>query len=232
MQPRRPQVQRAPSILTTMCPISPAPPRPVHGSPSRISAAADAGPPEDAEQRVVAGARRRARTRRRSRPARRCRRCTSQAERSVERRRRAGTSPSQPGRLRALVTRCRRSTCPGEPTPTPASAGGSSPAAAPRRAAPRSISAATSAGPPAVGVGRRAEPSTVCGVVDDDRLDLRAAEVDAAEARHRRHDRRRRAAPEPAARAAARGQTRIYPGLQRCFAAFLRAARRVIGSSE
>ena len=37
MQPRRPQVQRAPSISTTMCPISPAAPRPVHGLPSRIS---------------------------------------------------------------------------------------------------------------------------------------------------------------------------------------------------
>ena len=36
MQPRRPHVQRAPSISTTMCPISPAPPRPVQGLPSRI----------------------------------------------------------------------------------------------------------------------------------------------------------------------------------------------------
>ena len=36
MQPRRPQVQRAPSISTTTWPISPAPPRPIHGLPSRI----------------------------------------------------------------------------------------------------------------------------------------------------------------------------------------------------
>ena len=36
MQPRRPHGQRAPSILTTMWPISPAPPRPTHGLPSSI----------------------------------------------------------------------------------------------------------------------------------------------------------------------------------------------------
>ena len=36
MQPRRPHVQRAPSSSTTTCPISPAPPRPCHGLPSRI----------------------------------------------------------------------------------------------------------------------------------------------------------------------------------------------------
>ena len=53
MQPRRPHVQRAPSISTTMCPISPAPPRPRPGLAVEDQPAADAGPPEDAEQRVV-----------------------------------------------------------------------------------------------------------------------------------------------------------------------------------
>src|ERR1700732_4967981 len=36
MHPSRPHVQRAPPISTTTCPISPAPPRPLHTCPSRI----------------------------------------------------------------------------------------------------------------------------------------------------------------------------------------------------
>ena len=56
MQPRRPHGHGAPPIFTTMWPISPAAPRPSHGLPSRIEAAADAGAPEHAEQRLVAPA--------------------------------------------------------------------------------------------------------------------------------------------------------------------------------
>ena len=97
----------------------------------------------------------------------------------------AGSEPSQPGRLRALVT-LPPSIVPGEPTPTPASAAGSTLASAPALAQRRAISAATSAGPPLVGVGRRAEPSTLVIVVEDRRLDLRAAEVDPAVVGHRR----------------------------------------------
>ena len=57
MQPRRPQVQRAPSSSTTMWPISPAPPRPAPRLAVEDQPAADAGPPEDPEQRAERPAR-------------------------------------------------------------------------------------------------------------------------------------------------------------------------------
>ncbi len=101
MQPRRPQVQRAPSISTTMCPISPAPPRPVHGCAAEDQAAADARPPEDAEQRAVQA------------PGAQLELGVGRdldvvadphlaAERRFEASPPAGSVPSQPGRLRAL----------------------------------------------------------------------------------------------------------------------------------
>ena len=72
----------------------------------------------------------------------------------------SGNVPCQPGRLRAPVT-LPSATVPGEPTPTPARAAGSSSAAAAASRSAAAISAATSAGPPSVGVARRADPSTL-----------------------------------------------------------------------
>ncbi len=127
MQPRRPQVQRAPSSSTTTWPISPAPPRPRPGSAVEDQSAADAGAPEDAEQRVVGppgaeaelGVGRDLHVVAERHPT---------AERRFELRRRAGRCLPSPGRLRALVT-LPASITPGEPTPTPASSAGSTPAA-------------------------------------------------------------------------------------------------------
>ena len=72
------------------------------------------------------------------------------------------------------------STSPGEPTPTPASASVSTPAWSAASVIAAAIAAATSAGP-ALGRAWGGAPARhgVVGV-DDDRLDLRAAEVDAA----------------------------------------------------
>src|SRR5437016_9538643 len=158
MQPRRPHVQRAPSTFTTTCPISPAPPRPVQGRPSRISP-----PPTPVPQNTPS-------SERYGRPAPSSNSaavatCTSlpsltshpSARSSVAP---SGNTPSQPGRLRALRTLV-PSIVPGEPTPTPASAPTSTPALAAASRSAASISAATSGGPPLVGVGRRAEPSTL-----------------------------------------------------------------------
>ena len=125
--------------------------------------------------------RRRARTRPSSRRRRRCRARPACRARTAARGR-AGSSPaSRAGCRRA--TPCPRavSTVPGEPTPTPRSCDGSSEAAFAASVSAAAIAFATSAGPPVVGVGWRALPSTlVCGV-GDDRLDLGAAEVDAAD---------------------------------------------------
>ncbi len=64
--------------------------------------------------------------------------------------------PFQPGRLRACVTvPAASSTDPGEPTPTPLSALVSTFAASAAACIASTIWAATSAGPPSVGVGRR-----------------------------------------------------------------------------
>jgi hypothetical protein len=52
------------------------------------------------------------------------------------------------------------SASPGEPTPTPSSAAGSTPAAVAASRSASAICSATPAGPPSVGVGRRASPST------------------------------------------------------------------------
>src|SRR3954449_995165 len=73
----------------------------------------------------------------------------------------SGNVPSQSGRLRALVTvPALPSTSPGEPTPTPASAAGSTPAACAASVSVRTIASATSCGPPVVGVSWRDSPST------------------------------------------------------------------------
>ena len=95
----------------------------------------------------------------------------------------SGKLPFQPGRLRAPDT-VPSLTTPGEPAPTPASAAGSSSAALAASRSDCSIAAATSSGPPSVGVGRRGRAEHGADLVDDDGLDLRAAEVDPAVRRH------------------------------------------------
>ena len=161
MQPLRPQGHLAPPRLTTMWPISPAAPRPSQGLPSRIEPAADAGAPEDADQAlelapgaevelglgrdldVVAdpdlGAERLLRASRRagSCPPSRAG-CGRRRRRRSSRRRRRGSRPRRP---------------PGRAVSTPACLG----RLAQRR---RHRRRRRPAGPPLVGVGRRASPST------------------------------------------------------------------------
>ena len=191
MQPRRPHVQRAPSISTTTCPISPAPPRPVHGLPVEDQTAADARSPEHAQQRAVQppGP---------SLNSASVATCTSlptptpqpSALSSVAA---SGNVPSQPGRLRALVT-LPSSIVPGRADPHPGQRGrldlGRLGRVAQRRLhLRRHIRRAAARGrrPPS-----RAEH--VVHLVDDHRLDLRPAEIDSAVAGHRA-DHRRRATP-------------------------------------
>ena len=167
-------------------------------------AAADARSPEDAEQRVVGLARRRARTRRRSRPARRCRaRPRSRAPSSSVSA--SGKVPSQPGRLRALVT------APSVDRPGRADADARQrarlDACCAWRFAQRALDRLGDVLRAAAGrrrTPRRAEHRVV--VVDDHRLDLRAAEIDAAVACHRADHGRRtsvNAGPAPTLRRAA-----------------------------
>ena len=93
----------------------------------------------------------------------------------------SGNVPSQSGQVARLgdVAGLARRRRPGEPTPTPASESVCTPAASAASTSALAISAATSAGPPSVGVGRRASPMTSPSGVDDRRLDLGPAEVDA-----------------------------------------------------
>src|ERR1700691_381699 len=158
MQPRRPHVQRAPSISTTTCPISPAPPRPVQGLPSRIRPPPTPVPQNTPSSELY------------GRPAPSLNSasvatCTSLPTATLQPSASAsvlasGNVPSQPGRLRALVT-SPPSIVPGEPTPIPSSWAVSTCAALAASRSALSIAAATSAGPPLVGVARRAEPSTL-----------------------------------------------------------------------
>jgi hypothetical protein len=63
--------------------------------------------------------------------------------------------------LRALVTvPASSSTAPGDPTPTAVSSPGPTPACSAASRTALIIASVTSAGPPSVGVGRRADPST------------------------------------------------------------------------
>src|SRR4051794_32897889 len=159
MQPRRPQPQRSPPIRTTTWPISPAAPRPVHGRPSRTIP-----PPTPVPQNTPS-------SERYGRPAPssnsasvatwtslpRCARVPSACSSAGP----SANSPSQFGRLRALVTvPAFASMSPGEPMPTPASASVSTPAWCAASVIAAAIAAATSSGPPSVGVGWRASPST------------------------------------------------------------------------
>src|SRR3954449_8803822 len=159
MHPRRPQPQRSPPMRTTTWPISPAAPRPVHGRPSRTIP-----PPTPVPQKTPS-------REWYGRPAPsshsasvatwtslpRCARGPSPCPSAAP----SANSPSQFGRFRALVTvPARASTSPGEPTPTPASASVSTPAWCAASVIAEAIAAATSSGPPSVGVGWRAWPST------------------------------------------------------------------------
>ena len=143
-------------------------------------AAADAGPPEHAEQRVDRACPRRARTRPRSPPGRRCRRapwCRARSDRAAA----SSNGSFQPGRLRAFETvPASSSTSPGEPTPIPCSVAGSTPGGL-RRAGHRVGHLLGDIGRSAVGRRRLARLAEhVVVAVDDDRLDLGAAEVDPA----------------------------------------------------
>ena len=180
MQPRRPHGQRAPSRLTTTWPISPAAPRPTHGWPSRTmpppTPVPQNTPSSDAIRR--AGAQQRLGVGRHldvvaERDAR--------AERLSTARRPSGKLPSQSGRLRAL------SRCPSavvdvarRADPDAVELGGLTPAASAASRSAATIAAATSGGPPLVGVGTPRLAAHLVVGVHDDRLDLRSAEVDAA----------------------------------------------------
>ena len=159
MQPRRPQVHARAVSSTTTWPISPAPPRPVHGSPSRISP-----PPTPVPQKTPSSE-----LYRRPAPSwnsATVATCTSlpsgppaAAVPAQRRREREGALPAgEVARARdgAVADRARRAR---RPRRRARQARARRPWR--RRAATCTIAAATSSGPPSVGVGRRAEPSTV-----------------------------------------------------------------------
>src|SRR5919108_5727494 len=161
MQPVLPHGHVRPSLLTTMCPISPAPPRPSQSLPSNTTP-----PPTPVPQKTP-------RIELYGRPAPSSNSASVATLTSLESPTGAVSAassfsasayaPSQSGRLRALVTvPASSSTTPGDPTPAAVSSPGPTPAwSAASRSAPI-IASATSAGPPVVGVGWREEPSTAC----------------------------------------------------------------------
>jgi hypothetical protein len=134
---------------------------PVPGLAVEDQAAADAGAPEDAEQRAV------------GRPAAEHELGVGRdadvvaerdlrAERRLQRRGERETGVPAGQVVGARDGSGRVSTLPGEPTPTPRSCAGSSLAALAASVSAAAIALATSAGPPVVGVGWRALPSTRC----------------------------------------------------------------------
>ena len=133
-------------------------PRPIHGLPSRTIPPPTPVPQKTPSSEPVRPPGAELRTRRRSRPGRRCRgarACRAPPRGLVAERR---SSPSQSGRLRALVTvPASPSTSPGEPTPTPASSAVSTPAVA-RRLAHRRGHRRRDVGRPALGRRRHAAP--------------------------------------------------------------------------
>src|SRR4051794_13410404 len=159
MQPSRPHPHSSPPIRTTMCPISPATPRPVHGRPSRTMP-----PPTPVPQKTP-------RTERYGRPAPssnsasvatwtslpRCARVPSASSSAAPR----ANSPAQSDRFRAFPTvPAFGSTSPGDPTPTPARASVSTWAWWAASVIAAAMAVATAPGPPSVGVGWRAWPIT------------------------------------------------------------------------
>ena len=179
MQPLRPHVQRAPSRLTTTWPISPAAPRPIHGRPSRTMP-----PPTPVPQNTPS-------SERYGRPAPSSASASVATWTSLPRATRvpsaldsssaSGKLPSQSGRLRALVTvPCSPSTSPGRADADAVELGRLH-AGRLGRLAQRAGHGRRDVGRPAAGRRRHAGLAAHLVVgVDDDRLDLRPAEVDAA----------------------------------------------------
>ena len=202
MQPSRPQVQRAPSIFTTTWPISAAAPRPDPGLAVEDDPAAHAGAPPDSEQRLL----------RRAAPSANSpstATCTSlperdrAAQRAPTARSASGNASSQSGRLRAPATiPASASTAPGEPTPD-ARRGRRSPRRRrpPPRAWPRRSARPPPAGRPPAGWAAWPRPATLPRAAHHHRLDLGAAQVDAALHSHdaiRSHHSMRSSAPQTA----------------------------------
>ena len=160
MQPRRPQVHCAPSILTTTWPSSPAGAAAVPGLAVEHDPAAHAGAPADAQHRLG--------------PLGRAEHVLG-VDRDIDvvvdvgahvgsvfMPVAIGMGAPSPGRLPAPVTTPRRwSIAPGEPTPTPASSATSMPRVGARRAERGDQAEMTSWAPPVSGVGLRAWPITV-----------------------------------------------------------------------
>ena len=187
MQPLRPQGHLAPPRLTTTWPISPAAPRPSQGLPSRTRP-----PPTPVPQKTPIRLWN-------SRPAPSWNSAsvatwtslptrTSVPERLLRASRPSGKLPSQPGRLlgagddAGLLVGVA-----GRADPDPLELRRSRPRPPrPPRASPPPSPRRRPAGPPLVGVGRRASPQHLAAGVDDRRLDLRPAEVDAAAQRQPR----------------------------------------------
>src|SRR5581483_6546225 len=160
MQPLRPHGQRRPSIFTTTWPISPAPPRPSQGLPSRTIPPPTPVPhitPSSDWYRLPAP----------SSNSASVATCTSLPSVAVVPSSWLSAAPSaklpsQSGRFRAVDTvPVASSTTPGEPTPTPCSFEGSTPAFSHASRIAATNSAATASGPPLDGVGCREEPSTL-----------------------------------------------------------------------
>src|SRR5262245_34436931 len=160
MHPGCPALQRGPPRLMTMWPISPAAPRPSHGLPLSTRP-----PPTPVPQKTPS-------TDLYGFPAPNpysalTATCTSLptptgVPSDFERFSASGNEPSQPGRLRAFETApVFSSASPGEPTPTPFRSLVASPAASAASLFASAIAPATSSGPPSVGVGLRASPSTL-----------------------------------------------------------------------
>src|SRR3954468_3685175 len=160
MQPMRPHGHLAPPFLTTMWPISPAPPRPCHSRPSRITPpptpVPQKTPSSDCCSRAAPSSNSALVATLTSLPRR-----TSSTPSASRRRAATGTGSAKPERLPALpIVPAASSASPGEPTPTPTSSGVSIPASC---AASRWASASAStieSGPPSSGVGWRAWPTT------------------------------------------------------------------------
>ena len=158
-QPLRPHGQGAPSMRTTMCPSSPAEPRPSQSLPSITTAPPMPVPhqtPRNERYVLPAPSWRSASTATRtSLPS------ATRTPSSLPSAAASGNASAQSGRFPARATvPASRSTSPGEPTPTPASSAASTPAAAAASRRPATSSRTTSFGPPVRGVSRRELPST------------------------------------------------------------------------
>ena len=184
MHPRRPQGHCAPPCLTTMCPISPAPPRPSHGLPSRISPPPTPVPQKTPSERLVGTAGSELEL-----GLGRHLNVVADLDRGAELLCEPGPElerarPSRAGSLPGKRSRCARSTSPGEPTPTAARALGLE--VRRLRRLPHRLRHLLGDVLGATAGGRRPAclPEHLPPAVDDDGLDLGAAEVDAAPGDH------------------------------------------------